>query len=427
MDKISKEKIKDLKAREEYEEIFREFGQKVYKKYVPHKYRKQDFKKLKREGKYEDIYNKYGKSKYNQLLVTAMYREIKDAKGLGPAVAWRIKEGIIAVAKSTGIYSMAALLTFSGVMSITSESSATENAETYKEEIKAYNEHIKEYSNSVNQYGFSDVQIFMKVMDDMWGSIKGYGQPEKDISGFLELDLATEEGFGVCRNMASDIARKLNEINPKYNARTMRAWMGEDGYYEIADIQRTFIETNQTIADNDNSQEKEQNLASNDGATKFIQNAFGNHMLTLVDVPEDNLTIVLDPTNPGIGIYINGKIIMLNSGEENGLEFEAKEYSNAIFTHGGIDGILTVASDYMRSFQKANLTFAEIQSKYGLEAQNKALIEVRARVAAEDTLKKIQTNDSLSFNEKYKVDLSEIDNIQTTRGTNSQINYDLEK
>ena len=150
-------------------------------------------------------------------------------------------------------------------------------------------------------------------------------------------------------------------------------------------------------------------------------------MLTLVDVPEDNLTIVLDPTNPGIGIYINGKIIMLNSGEEHGLEFEAKEYSNAIFTCGGIDGILTVASDYMRSFQKANLTFAEIQSKYGLEAQNKALIEVRARVAAEDTLKKIQTNDSLSFNEKYKVDLSEIDNIQTTRGTNSQINYDLEK
>ena len=39
-------------------------------------------------------------------------------------------------------------------------------------------------------------------------------------------------------------------------------------------------------------------------------------MVTLVDVPSDELTVVLDPTNPGIGIYKDGKIIMFNRKEK---------------------------------------------------------------------------------------------------------------
>lgn len=404
MDKIAKEKIKNLKAKKEYDEIFRQFGRKTYKRVVPSKYRKQDLKKLKKEGKYEDIFNKYGKTEYNKLLVTAMYREIKDARGFGAAAAWRTKEFMKSALQKLGLYSVVLSLSFSGAMAISSEMSTSENGEIYKDEIQAYNDKIENYANEVNRYAFSDIQIFSKVMDDMWKGIKGYAEPEKDIHGYLELDLATEEGFGVCRNMASDIAKKLNEINPKYNARVMAARMGEDGYYEIANINRTVLETNETVADNETASEEQSEETSELQAA--FSNLVGNHMVTLVDVPEDNLILVLDPTNPGIGVYINGKIIMLNSAKENGIKYEAKEYVTAIFNRGGIDGIIDVASDYMRSFQKPNLSFEEIQVKYGLEAQNLALQEVRDRVVineAVDLATKESEKQKNEFDERYKV------------------------
>ncbi len=418
MNKVAKEKIKSLKEQKEYDEIFRQFGRKAYIKAVPSKYRKQDLKKLKKEGKYEDIFNKYGKTEYNKLLVTAMYREIRDAKGVVPAALWRTKEFMKDTLQRIGLYSLVLSLSFSGTMAIASETSTAENREIYKDEIKAYNEKIENYASEVNKYAFNDVQIFSKVMDDMWKGIKGYAEPEKDIHGFLELDLATEEGYGVCRNMANDVAKKLNQINPKYNARVMTVKMGEEGYYEIADIDRTVLQTNETVAGNEKTDE-EQEVS---GVQKAISDFVGNHMVTLVDVPEDNLTLVLDPTNPGIGIYINGKIIMLNSAKENGLEYESKEYITAIFARDGIDGVLDVASEYMKSFQKPNLSFEEILAKYGLEAQNLALQEVRSRAIINEVVDIASEKSKNEFDERYKV--GEIRPI--TQVTND-INEEIEK
>ena len=246
-----KKRIKELKAQGKYEEIFFEFGKDAYIRYVPAKHRNQDLKKLKKEGRYEDIFNKHGESEYNKILITAMYNEIKEAKGFGAAAAWRTKEFIKSTLQNMGLYSLALSLSISGSMAMLSEMETSENADIYKDEIKAYN---------VNRYAFNDVQIFVKVIDDMWNGIKGYANPQKDIHGYLELDLATEDGFGVCRNMASDVARKLNEINPKYNARIMAARMGEDGYYEIADVGRTVIEPNQTVTNSDGQSDHLSNL-----------------------------------------------------------------------------------------------------------------------------------------------------------------------
>lgn len=404
----SKKRIKELKAQGKYEEIFFEFGKDAYVSYVPSKHRKQDLKRLKKEGRYEDIFNKHGESEYNKLLIKAMYDEIKEAKGTGVAAIWRTKEVIKQIAQSLGLYSVVLSLTISGSLAFVSESSAAENAEIYENEIQAYNEKINQYAEDINKYSFNDVQIFMKVMDDMWKNIKGYAPPEKDIHGYLELDLATEEGYGVCRNMANDIAKKLNEIDPKYNARVMSVKLGEDGYYEIADIERTVLQTNSTVADEERSE------TFPDEKNDIIVNLFGNHLVTFVDVPEDNLIIVLDPTNPGIGIYSNGKIIMLNSDKEDGLDFEAKEYGTAIFSRGGFDGIVAVASDYMRSFQKSKLSFEEIEAKYGINAQNEALEVVRNRVAINEAADEAAIKSEelkQKFDERYKVGPIEV-NLQ---------------
>ncbi len=203
--------------------------------------------------------------------------------------------------------------------------------------------------------------------------------------------------------MASDVAKKLNAINPEYNARTIVAKMEDSGSYKIANIDRNIIQTNSTVVAKIKEDKKESKL--NNISQNIAENILGNHMVTLVDLNQYNLTLVLDPTNPGIGIYKNGQIIMLNSADENGLKFESKEYVSAVFHKGGIDGITNTIGDYIQSYKHPKLSLEEIEEKFGLEAQNKALDEVR-------TMKESQTKEN-TFKENLKVnELEEITNTQ---------------
>ena len=406
MEKDSKERIKQLKQEKQYDQIFIEFGQKEYKKNTPYNYRKEDLKKLKQEGRYEDIFNKYGEEEYNKILIKAAYNERKEAQGSLKALLWKIGQKF-------KIYTATTLLTTSTLAGIgsytladTVDNAKKENAIEYASEIEDYNEKITEYAKEVKDMNLDDVQTFMKVMDDMWGSIQGYKTPEKSIMGYQELDLATEEGYGVCRNMASDVAKKLNAINPEYNARTMAVEMGKEGKYKIADIERKVLEDNETVQENE---ENEENEKEDDELANIATKIFGNHMVTFVDVKEDKLTLVIDPTNPGLGIYKNGEITMLNSDKEGGLEFYAKEYSDAIINKGGLEGFTDNIKEYAKSFAKTNLTEQEIESKYGLEAQNIALNEVRYknmsqqekfRLAHKVEEKDLIKNDNKDSNEK---------------------------
>lgn len=396
IDKESKKKIKSLKNEEKYEDIFNEFGKNIYLKYVPEKYKRQDKKKLKKERKYEDIYNKYGKSEYDKILIQAMYNEIKEEKGTIKAFLWKIKQKLVNATKFT-------MLTIGGVTSstvISTETIKQINGVIYKDEIDEYNDNIEEYAKQVKSMNLSDIQIFMKVMDDMWGSIKGYATPKKDIRGYLELDLATEDGYGVCRNMASDVAKKLNEINPKYNARTLIVYVSEGGDYEIANINTKMYNPEQE--DNNSLIYKNINDSNNKIETSEILGSIvGNHLVTLVDIPEDNLIMVLDPTNPGIGIYINGKVIMLNYDKENVANYEARKYVDFTILKG-LEGCEDVLLDYIKSFEEPNLTFEEIENKYGLEAQNRALTQVRTRKIVE----KMNVDEKEDFKETIKVSTS---------------------
>jgi hypothetical protein len=295
------------------------------------------------------------------------------------------------------------------------EKNIKNNAIEYAADIEQYNNKINKYAKEINAMNLTDVQVFMKVMDDMWGSIKGYKTPELNLSGFYELDLATEEGYGVCRNMASDVAKKLNAINPEYNARVMPVGMG-DTYYQIANITRTVLQDNETVSEH----EGEENESSPDILSKI----FGNHMVTLVDVKEDNLTLVLDPTNPGIGIYKDGDIIMLNpvhdASSNDKIEYEAKEYTSAVIIRGeGMQGVVDTIKDYFSTYEDANLTFEQIEEKYGLEAQNTALDEVREMSKTEQE----KFADSLKVGETEKGEpksISEDSMIQHLRESNEQ-------
>lgn len=423
MDKETKEQIKRLKKDKQYDEIYYKFGSKEYVKNTPKKIQKKETKKLFKEGKYIDIYNKYGDEQYNKILVKAMYREIKDNTNMLKAVLWRIKENMIAGAKN-------AIIIATGVLTIGPPTVAVMGAEyikdekeknsvIYEEEIKEYNEKINKYAEEVKSMNLNDVQTYMKVMDDMWGSIKGYGIPKKNIMGYPELDLATEDGYGVCRNMASDIAKKLNAINPEYNARTMVVQMDENGNYTIADIKRNSVE----ITENTEEKSEEEKEEQQDSEEMPFGSMFGNHLVTLVDSTEDNLIIVLDPTNPGIGIYKDGEIIMFNSDKQNGVNFEPRKFVSSFITKGGLENISDVIRDYVQSFEKSNLTSDKIEEKYGLEAQNKNLEYIRqakkdAREEFVDSIKveiQQENNQKDSISNKYEKENKEFSQEENVR------------
>lgn len=299
-DKKVRDKIKKLLQDEQYDEIFSEYGFDAFHIYVPRKYKKNDLEKLKKEGRYESIYAKYGEIEYQKILTIAQYNEIKQELGNASARVWRAKHSI------ANFFKRVMKKTISGALALTvwgelGVAQVQDSKEKYTDEIQIYNENIREYSKLFEGKKYSDIQIIMKVMDDMWNSIEGYKSPDTDPIGFSELSLQND-GYGVCRNFASDISKKLNIINPKFNARVITVKLGHEGEFSFANIERNILEENETVSQ-DSNENKE--IIS-------ITDLFGNHAITLVDIPEDNIILAIDPTNPALGIYRNGKIYMFN-------------------------------------------------------------------------------------------------------------------
>ena len=139
----------------------------------------------------------------------------------------------------------------------------------------------------------------MKIIDitrDLWEDKKiVFGDPVLNLSGYARLDLITEHPQGVCRNIADDIASKMNKINPDYNARTMFVNMsGNDG---CLDINREF------------SEEAKQSSGEESSTSIF----HANHVVVAFNMPGYKETFIVDPTNPSFGMICNGKIINFNS------------------------------------------------------------------------------------------------------------------
>lgn len=370
--KQRKEKIKELLKEEKYDEVFADFGRDIYIKYAPKEYKYQDLEKLEKERKYEQIYNKYGEEMYNSILFDAMYNEIKETRGIKEAIPFKIK-GIL----KKCIRKLCLTIGFTaygiGVATTLNEVTIKDNSIKYEKEIKDYNDKIEDYAKEVNSMKYDDTKIFMKVIDDMWESTKGYAEPEKDIYGFWELDLATEDGYGVCRNMASDVAKKLNKIDSKYNARTVNALTEKYKYSILGNI-------------DENTQ-------------NFVKNIVGDHRVVLADIPNDNLIVMIDPTWKKLGICQDGKIIVFYS-EDCNIIFEIKELSMIISNGIGYEELINIPLDYVKSFEKPNLTFEEIEHKYGAKAQKESLKEVRNK----SKIKKAKINNKEEFRERVRVE-----------------------
>lgn len=399
MTKEENEILKKLKKEENYDEIFRQFGQKQFAKNVSRKYKKQDIKKLKREGKFEDVYLRYGKSQYNRLLNEAKQREIEEAygkrsaKAIGNKIKNRIKSAFGALLIGTGMLSGAGTLAI-GTTIYQSEQLKSEEKTKYEEVIKDYEAEVKEYAENIKAMGLTDLETFMKLQADMHNSIKGYGTPSLDIFGYEGVDMGLENEMGVCRNMANDIMNKLNAINPKYNARCITVYLEGEGA-NIADIQINRIEKNKKKSKVNEipTLQMIDTVLNKDSMNKII----GNHLVVAVDLKEENITMIIDPTNALLGVFKDGKITLLNKTEN--MEIHRTSLGEVFFR--GKES-LEIPSEYIESFLNSNITIKELKERYSVEAQQKALDS-----AKEKELRYMYNSSKRNFRNSMKVDLKE--------------------
>lgn len=406
MDKENKETIKSIKKKlksmnkeekkEYYGQIYSLYGKNIFHKIVPKKYKEDDLDNLLAEGKFQDIYFKYGEKTYNENLTYMRQQDVEYETG-SKIKGWLSKMGssikdIVKKKIPTALVTLG--LGLPTMVTISAEASKAREYEENVEKIEEYIENINEYGEEVSQMNLTQIEVMMKVMDDMWKNIKGYGTPQINLLSYAGLDLATEEGQGVCRNMADDVARKLNAIDEEYNARVITVYFDTTKTgYKTADIEQNVIQSNETVLDESENESGEESQLKDDLMTKLV----GNHAIVALEVKEDNATIMLDPTNPGIGIYKDGEIVMFNSEgykEEDKINFERTYFMPIMYE--GLDG-LKVPFEILNTFREPNLSMEELKQKYGLEAQNKALENVREK--------------SKSFKDTIKVDLESGDTV----------------
>lgn len=261
---------------------------------------------------------------------------------------------------------------------------------------------VNQYAENIKKMGLTDLEIFMKVQDDMHKSIEGYGAPKLDIEGYFGVDIGQENGTGVCRNMADDIVNKLNAINKDYNARMfiVKAMPGETddpnirkNYAEMASIGGTEFDST--------SIRNIVHFIYYTTNNKDVYDVIGNHAVVAVDLKQENITLIIDPTNTCLGVFKDGKITIFNSLSK---EEPYSMYRTPLddLAYRGVES-LEVPSEYVKSFLNPFVSIDEVNKEYGIEAQQKALES--SKIKEEDYI--YQSSQPNRFKNNLKVDIEE--------------------
>lgn len=388
-----------------YEQIYEYYGKNIYNFIVPLDYQKEDIFRLMNEqkygeiynkygrllllfvrkfykevnediynmldnGKYEDIYRKYGDELYNNPKLIRYLLKLDVYNETGSVFKAKLYKSkyVMAVNLKTILNSISivAISTFL-IIGYDSVRSANylynESLVTYNKELNEYNKKIEEYATYINLLNLNDLQIIMKVIDDTWNDIDGYGDAKIDAYGLYRLDYLESNGVGVCRNFADDFTAKMNAINSEYDARNIIVYMDTDKY------------TNDSIANVDVHLSSSYN-PSNEELPIDISKITGNHMVSVLKPRNTDYYIVVDSTNPSIGIINNGKIYMFSTIDGKGLTYKSVgEYLMSIE-----DEYTSLNRIFISSIFN-NISDEEIKvlnNQYGVDAQNEALEYVRS-------------------------------------------------
>lgn len=367
-----KKNIKDiiqLMKEKKYDEIYQKYGRETYLRVVSNKHQIRDIDKLMEEGRFFELYEKYGEKIYLYYLREMKKVDVENELGIkfkfNNYLFFENMTQNLKIIRNQAAKVMLGLTIVSGGFSTMISSQYDQvienNSKVYQSEIKDYDEEIKTYAEHINSMNLSDLEIIMKVMNDMWNSIDGYKTPDMyDEIGYPRLALYMD-GYGVCRNMADDFTARMNAINPDYEACNLNVYLKEA---EINNIRRTTLVNYNTIADNS---EQEENI---DYKSEIISNLTGNHMVSCIKLKEDDVLLIVDPTNPSIGVLKNGEITMLSNQVMKGIKI--KPVGNLML---GSDN----RKEYLKKLTESLFTAGDINTlkeKYGITSQNETLEEI---------------------------------------------------
>lgn len=302
---------------------------------------------------YDEIYKRYGKFMYKLFEISRISQEVKYEGG----TKFDDLKQIIDVHLKEIFYFCVIYLTYLFLAmpnDVQKDIKATARNENI-DRISEYEIYVDDYLESINFTGLSDLEIFMKLMQYEHQEML-YGTPEQEITGYYRVQML--DGKGVCRNIADDLAYRLNLINPEYNAKMICVnssygnWVKNDDKMQIAP---DYNFNNEKI-DKDNK-----------GLEEIKKRLFPNHAVTMINIPGEDYALILGPTNSGIGVISNGKIDMFNSDNEN---YYVTELANALLM--GYDISFSTELNELKSyFTKHSLE--ELNELYGLDAQNEAI------------------------------------------------------
>ena len=419
-----------------YDEIYNLFGKTTYMLFTPASHKKQDIEKLLKEENLALIYHKYGsletmfiknfrklkKEEIKKLLEEKRYIELQNAYGdkaiqehrfdiykndIEYETGSKFKAKVLSSGSKTvhglkeAIKGLTIFTTTIGVILVGQigkfiDEMYQNDIEKNASIIQEYDEEIAEYADYIQSLQLnSDLEVVMKVMDDMWKEIK-YGTPTKDIAGLYRLAFTEDEKVGECRNIADDFSARMNAINPEYNARILTVY-GKENYFEegkTADIKR-IKKTDETIIDSENTTTNNNNQSMDEEIDRIfndinITEYTGNHMVSIFEPIGKNYTLVVDPTNPSIGIIANGEIYMFQPTNKNGMKFKPIGQVTYVKNYDFTD----IRNEFLKSFIsfKSEEELEEISNEWNLEKQNQALETVRNLKTDESVLEEGNTN-----------------------------------
>lgn len=301
---------------------------------------------------YDEIYKRYGKFMYKLFEASRISQEVKYEGGKN----FDDLKQIIDVHFKEILY---LCITYLSYLLLTIPSDIQENIKTTRrfeniDKISEYESYVDDYLENTDFTGLSDLEIFIKLMQYEHQEML-YGNPESEISGYFRVQML--DGIGVCRNIADDLAYRLNLINPEYNAKVISInssfgnWIKNDDEMQI-DPNYDF-----------NDENHKNLLISKAMEIKLLP----NHAVTMVNIPGEDYSLILDPTNSGIGVIYNGKIDMFNSDNEN---YHITELFN--FISLGYDVGFSTELEELKSYF-TNHSFEELNELYGLDAQNETI------------------------------------------------------
>ncbi|MFR0823037.1 MAG: hypothetical protein ACLU84_06215 [Clostridia bacterium] len=388
--KEREERIKQLKTNKQYEQILEEYGLAVYRKHVSKEYKEQDIANIQKQGNLEEIYEKYGEKVYNQLAYQMKKKEIEEIYGkrnpkamyykIENTLKYKVLLPIIStLSVSSTLAPLAMVGRLSNSISVGYEIEKQEAEEEYAQEIKISEEKRKQYAENIKKLNLNDIETIEKVLDDMWNTILGYGEPTLEFPGYNGISLEQEEPKGCCRNFADYVVKMLNAINPEYNARmgSVENPLTEYKVKGIVNIQTRIVEREiqdkplaVTCLRNDIDKKIVKMLVKNIEVT-------GNHLIVFMDIKEDNITLAIEPMSAIVGIYRNGKIELFNVQDTQKEAMTRMILGDAAYRGGNIyDKLGEELESYI---QIPNLSQEELEEKYSVENLNKALESARQK------------------------------------------------